>query len=59
MNCVLWTASSTCAYYESTSTPLVVQDAGNVSFGLSVIITLLMVVLVAFLFNNLGGSRRK
>jgi hypothetical protein len=37
---------------ETTSTPCIVQDAGNVSFGLAIIIVLLMVAFTAFVYNT-------
>lgn len=36
---------------ETTSTPCIVQDAGNVSFGLAVIVVLLMVAFTAYVYN--------
>jgi len=58
--CTLLTAStSECVYSQSTSTPLYVQDAGNVSFGLAIIITLLVIMFTAFVFNSFGGSKRR
>lgn len=55
---VLDASTSQCVYMEGTSTPLMVQDAGNISFGLAIIIVLLATMFVAFLFNSFGGSRR-
>jgi len=48
-----------CVYSQITHSPLLVQDAGNVSFGIAIIMTMLAVGMVAFLFNSFGGSKRR
>lgn len=53
-NCVV-TASST-VQGVSTSSPVYVQDDGNLSFGLSVIIVILCLMVVAMVFNKLFKS---
>lgn len=58
--CVLYSdTDGTCAYYQASTSPLYVQDAGNISFGLAIIITMMAMALTAMLFNSFGGSRRR
>jgi len=53
--CVV-TASSTPAGY-STSSVLYVQDSGNVSLGLSIIIVMMSIALVAYFFNSIKSKK--
>jgi len=58
--CTVLTASTTqCVYMQASTTPLFVQDSGNVSFGLAIIITLLVTMHGAFIFNSFGGSKSR
>lgn len=58
--CVLYSDTvGTCAYYQASTTPLFVQDAGNVSFGIALILVLLFTMFVAFIFNSFGGSKKR
>ena len=58
------TASSTCIYVATgtyqcwaTSTPVYIQDAGNLSLGVTIIIVLLFLMTVGFLFNNMTTKK--
>jgi len=48
-----------CVARISTTTPILVQDAGNVSFGLALIFGVLFLAVVAFVFNSWGGGKRR
>lgn len=48
----------TFSYYEATTTPVKVQDAGNVSFALAIIITILSFLLLGFMFNAISGGKK-
>jgi len=63
------TASSTCVQTSSgtstpmtyechaTSTPVYVQDAGNVSFALSILIGLVFIMVAGFMYNNMTSKK--
>lgn len=42
----------------ASSTPLYIQDSGNISLGLAILITILSIVLIAFLKNNIIKKRK-
>lgn len=42
----------------SSSSPIYIQDSGNLSFGLSVIITLMTFVFIAFIYNSFTKKKK-
>lgn len=45
------------SYGFSSSSPLYIQDSGNISFGLSVIIVLVMVAFTAYIYNAFNKKK--
>lgn len=41
----------------STSSPCITQDSGNISLGLAIIIVVLFLMVVGFIFNNISKKK--
>jgi len=51
--CTILDATTTqCIYVSSTSTPLYIQDAGNISYGIAWLIFLNMFIFLGLLWNS-------
>jgi len=57
-DCVVTATSSIdISSWFSTTSPILFQDAGNISFGLAVIATLIFLMAIGFAFNSMKSKK--